>query len=212
MAFVFTASNLNVDNIIFKTPPKKEDNKHYFFASTKEGKNVYLQTPKVNMLSELDASSDVQHIDFQTTDETFINKLREVDEQVIQRIKEEKETWFTGKNIDDSFLEGAQTHSLQLAPKSNVKYNVKLRVMSDLKVYDQDKNELDSSAKLTNLPVKCIVQMVGVWFTAHRWGIAWKVVQMKAGKKKQLVPYMFTDDEDIEDDDQKSICPPPCYN
>jgi hypothetical protein len=212
---VYTTSTFDFDDIVFKVPPKKEDSKYYFFANSTDGKNVYLQTPKINLCDNINSNIDnVQYIDFLTSNETFIEMMRELDQDIIKHIKHNKDDWFKGKIIEDSFLEHAQTLSLKLKPKSNTDYSMKFRVMKDVRLYDNDKNEMSIADFTQSSNVKCILQFVGVWFTANRWGVSWKVMQMKKGKEQHVTQtYLFTEDEDdIEEDEHESICPPPGYN
>ena len=86
--------------------------------------------------------------------------------------------------------------------------------MDDVQVYDGTKRPI----KLNNIKkgdvFKCIIQLTGLWFTPSRWGITWKVMQIKSTAGQVNVDkykdYMFKDDdgEEIDEDDSVLTVPP----
>eukprot|EP00854_Cymbomonas_tetramitiformis_P025122 gene25122-30659_t len=129
-----------------------------------------------------------------------------MDENILSIIKEKKEEWFQGQNIEDAFLDVGQTHSIKLMKDSS---KIKLRVPKDTIAYNSKKEQIELNGVPIDSEVTCILQLVGMWFTKTRWGVTWKTVQVKTHEKKKepLRVYMFADEE--VEDDEEILYPPP---
>ena len=55
--------------------------------------------------------------------------------------------------------------------------------------------------------VSCIVHLSGIWFTKSRFGVVWKVIQIKLNKEKEKKICLFEDADDDEYDDMENAFP-----
>jgi hypothetical protein len=98
-----------------------------------------------------------------------------------------------------------------------MKNTVRLRVHKNVEVFDTTKQKSDTVAIGQGTPVKCIMHLTGIWFTATRWGLTWNLVQLKQYPHGIKVPttytgYMFPDEEsdhESVDDIDTEPAPPP---
>ena len=76
-----------------------------------------------------------------------------------------------------------------------------------MSLFDGSKNEISINEIKSDAKVSVIVQLAGIWFTKTRFGITWKIKQMKlhGEKSKTQGKYLF---EDVEsDDDMDNVFP-----
>lgn len=175
------------------------------------GGKIYFQTPKMVLHSDVMNTESQElnpFVDLSCEDESFVKAIKNLDKHIFDVIKEKRTEWFPNKTIEDTFLEMGQTHSLMV-------HNVlRARTDKNLEIFNTRKESVASTEIVTKSVVRCILQFVGIWFTATRWGITWKVVQMlhyperKPTTIPQTVGYMFPDEEE-SDNDEDFPTPPP---
>jgi hypothetical protein len=183
------------------------------------GGKIYFQTPKMRLVADIvsrrdEASDDVctkPFVDMSCDDETFVKSIKDFDTHMFNVIKDKRGDWFPNKTIDDTFLEMGQTPSLMI---NNV---VRARTDKNLEIFNSRKVSVEPRNVTSNHVIRCILQFVGIWFTATRWGVTWKVVQMlhyperkSVVHDRQKIGYMFPEDDDVSDnDDDDTPVPPP---
>lgn len=65
------------------------------------------------------------------------------------------------------------------------------------KVYDANRNVLDlNSVNTKGAKITAMIQCLGVWTAAGKFGVTWKVIQMRVVPATTLSEYAFIDDED----------------
>jgi len=132
--------------------------------------------------------------------------LKEIDDNVLNYVKDKKEEWFPGKDISDAFLEVGQICSLR-ENKANKKEQIfQLRTSKEMQCFDMNKTKLEVNKMNKGDDISFIIQLVGIWFTATRWGVNWKILQARKHKTKEpLRGYLFcegeVDDEQHSDED-----------
>lgn len=203
---MLSLDTLELDSIVFAAPKKYED--HYSVNLSVGDEKLLVQSPKIKLNADLELPPDNKFVDVLCASSEFITSLKRVDETMASVIKDNRETWFPGKNIDDTFVEVGQVPSVL---SSNT---IRLRVNKHLQVFDSSsKSPLEADLVGAGTDTKCIMHLAGIWFTATRWGLTWNLVQMKTypvQPKKSYKGYMFPDDEDeIEPDDDTNPTPPP---
>lgn len=196
-------------NMFTYSEPKKHDNRYYVLMHTNEDselpQKIFFQTPKMKV--KLPHVED--YVDCVCEQEEWKVFIQSMDTHMREVIKTNSETWFgEGKQIDDTFLDVGQTPSLM---SNGV---CRFKMANDLDIYNQDKEEMTFEDIEQGQEVKGISQLVGLWFTKTRWGLTYKMCQMKMYKTKHKVVrgYMFPedpDDENPEDTDMLDLKPPP---
>lgn len=215
---VNTIALLDFDNVTY-TMPKKAPG-HYSVCAHQNDENgvsggkMYFQTPKMKVQHDLvNTDGDLaRFLDVACDDEAFVNGVKELDERVFNVIKEKRTEWFPNKNIDDTFLEVGQTQTMM---KNNV---VRAHVDKNIQLFNTQKDSLTPDTITKESTVRCILQFVGIWFTATRWGVTMKIVQMLHYPERPArldrqhnYGYMFPDEETVDDqpDDDETPVPPP---
>lgn len=203
---------LQTDCFVYNAP-KKHENRYYVLLHTKDGEDedslpqkVFFQTPKMKVkLPNVD-----DYVDCVCDQDAWKDFVQTMDKHMRDVIKNNSEEWFgEGKQIDDTFLDVGQTPSLM---SNGV---CRFKMAHDLDIYNQEKEEIKMEDIEQGQEVKGIAQLVGLWFTKTRWGLTYKMCQMKMYKTKQKAVrgYMFPEDPDdvdqLEDTDMHDLKPPP---
>lgn len=192
---------LSFDDVYFSKPIK--GNGYYYMTLTQNKENpesIYMQTPKIVLSSNLDKSN---FVNVQMTNQEYKNNIQHIDDTLLNMLKENKDTWFSGKGLTTEFIDTGYLPSL----KRNNDWRMNVSI-DNLTIYDDNKNSVDISDLNIGDSIRCIVQLSGLWFTNTRWGVSWKLIQIKKYFKKNMKnEYMFPDDVDYDTADL--IEPPP---
>jgi hypothetical protein len=184
----------------FSKPVK--GNGYYYMTVTQHSdvpSPIFMQTPRVNLLSNI---SNANFVELKLTNEEYKQEIQHIDDKLLGMLKDNKEKWFEGKGLTDQFVDTGYLPSL----KRNGDWRVS--VSDQIAAYDDNKNTIDVKELCIGDNARCIVQLMGLWFTNTRWGVSWKIIQLKQSKKKEIKKeYMFPDDG--EHDTHDVIEPPP---
>jgi len=192
--------DINFENLTFSSPVKGKG--YYYITVTQDKSNpssIFMQTPKVALLSNIINNNFVEvHLN----NEDYKQEIQRVDDELFSILKDKKEDWFVGKGLTDQFLDTGYLPTL----KRNGDW--KLNVSDHINIFDDSKNNIDIDELQIGDSMRCIVQLMGLWFTNTRWGVSWKIIQIKKSLKKVTKnEYMFPDDVDVDSHDV--IEPPP---
>lgn len=211
-SMLHSLSDIDFSTVCY-TNPKKVNGHYCIRAQDMKDEipgNLYFQTPKMTVKGKLvdDENKQSSFIDTMCDDETFIRSIDLLDEHVFNIIKDRRDEWFPSKNITDTFLEVGQTRTIM---KNNV---IRFKLDNHVNIFNHDKDKMDPTDVHVNATIKCIVQFVGVWFTATRWGITLNIVQthvypMKRVQTRAHHGYMFPDDDESVEEDEESCMPIP---
>lgn len=146
----------------------------------------------------------------------FYNNLESVDTCVLQGAKTNSKTWFK-KEQSETVLRELMTKVIREAkdPKYPPTFKVTLPKKDgvfDFEVYNQDKQTVSlDSLELKGARVTALIQCLGIWIAGAKFGVSWKVVQMKVIPVKKLQGYSIRDvedkvaDDDVEEDEDDSV-------
>lgn len=194
-------NSIDYTQIEFSEPKKGKDGK-YFISTSLEENEILFQLKKLNCKSEITSSFDVQ-----VTDSSNVDLLREAEDQMLALAKDNKDTWFPEQGITDDYLDNAFMSFIKPIKKSQ-DVNFRMRTSSRLSVYNAIKEEVDFDEIQEGKSVSCIVQLSGIWFTKSRFGVVWKVFQIKMDKeRKPKEVCLFEDADDEECDEMENAFP-----
>lgn len=134
----------------------------------------------------------------------FFENLNVLNETLIQGAKNNSEVWF-GNVKSEIVLRELITPVISYS-KEKDKYppTIKANLMQkngnyDLEVYDENRNSIvyDGNLDLKNARITALIQCLGIWVIGSKFGITWKIVQMKVIPAKKLHGYAF---KEIEND------------
>ena len=195
---ITSINELCFSDVSFGTPVKGNGYYYMTTAINKENpESIFMQTPKLILSSNI-----TNFVDMKLNHEEYKHHIQTIDDTLLALLKDKKDEWFVGKGLTDQFIDTGYLPSL----KRNGDW--RLSVSEELAVYDDNKGTLEADELSIGSTMRCIVQLAGLWFTNTRWGISWKVIQLKKTKKKEIRnEYMFPDEVDTEPHDL--IEPPP---
>jgi hypothetical protein len=137
----------------------------------------------------------------------FYDNLEAMDTKVLQGAKENSKAWFK-KEQSETVLRELMTKIIREPkdPKYPPTFKVTLPKKEgsfDFEVYNQDKQQVSlDSLELKGARVTALIQCLGIWIAGAKFGVSWKVVQMKAVPVKKLQGYSFKEvDDKVGDDD-----------
>ena len=218
MVYMYKLSNIPTEVEQFEFgKPIKGDGFYSMYVTTKDNNdnvtNLCFQSPKMIVQSDFEASSETgeetkeshvaEYVDLSCDNDEYINAINKLDEVFMQAIKTNAETWFPGKGIDETFLEVGQVKNLR---KSN---SVKFKLTRDTEGFNDEKDAIDLRSIKRSQKVRALIELVGLWFTSNRWGVMWKISQIKTCDKTKNISrgYLFPDDEEVETNN--ILTPPP---
>jgi hypothetical protein len=206
MATFFNKSP-DFNNVEFGNPIKGNDGKYFVSAFVKEetqsNELICQFGPRLQAKSSLTAESTSLECIF--ADPQLKDFITDCDDHMLAFCKDNKETWFNSTDISDSYLDNAMFPSFKQVKKTD-SCVIKLRTSSVMNIFDSSKEEIDIDNITEDSKVSIIVQLAGLWFTKTRFGLTWKIKQIKLHneKPKSAGKYLF---EDAEDEDLDNVFP-----
>lgn len=186
------------------TKPKRVNEKYYAYFKEEREKGdkqkILFQFPKMNYKGNISIDDTNEQIftNFVIKENDVKRNLKAIDEQMLEYVKSNKSEIFKSKEVTDEMIEVGQSESVK---EIRSEYVIQLNIEKGVEVYDTKKENIDVNEIEKKCEISTIVQFVGLWFSASRWGIAWKVKQMRMHKDKKMKGYMFDDNEEESDDE-----------
>lgn len=139
---------------------------------------------------------------------TFHDKLKEIEDKIIDDAFKNRASWFNKKVFNDRMQIATMFSPIvRIDPAGKYPAGFKARLPYDVKnnaftfdAYDMDNNELSFQEimnKLKGARVQLIVQMTGLWFSGGMFGTSWRVVSGKF-QLHQNTKITFIEDSDTE--------------
>jgi hypothetical protein len=195
-------------NIVFGSLKKVSGN--YFipigFQNENTTEKMYFQFDKLSFSQEQVLSDESKVIDTQIN-EHYTEWIREMEELLCEKTKENLDLWFPGKGLTESYVDTAFMGSLKNIKKSHESI-FRLRTSPDLCVFNSDKTEIEKEDVQIGSRFSTIIHLAGLWFTNTRFGITWKVEQIliKSKSHSSSGECLFNDESD-DDDDIQNVFP-----
>jgi hypothetical protein len=149
----------------------------------------------------------------------FFEGLCELDNKLIEDGLVNSQTWFKKKHSSADVLKELYTPMVKFPKDKNGevtdKYppTIKLSLPHNgtdftCDVYDSKKNIVDlNSIETKSAKVSAIIQCMGIWMVGSKYGVSWKVIQMKVTPPATIKGYAFKEIEetskDIDDDEDE---------
>jgi hypothetical protein len=199
----------NFELITFGKPIKGPDNKYFVNTylksdSTQNSEDVICQFgPRLQTKHNLTIESTSLECIF--ADKSTKDFISDCDDHFLAFCKDNKEEWFNSSEISDSYLDNAIMPSIKAIKKSDMQV-VKFRTSSQMNIFDSSKEKIEIDNIQEESKISAIVQLAGLWFTKTRFGITWKLKQIKLHneKPKSGGAYLF---DDVDDDELDNVFP-----
>lgn len=193
------ANNVNFDNVAYGTLKSTKDQKFVlpmFIKVDNDLSPIFLNLRKLQSSSNLiENGQTCKSIDC-LINQNVKDTLMFYDESILEFMKKHKEKIFSeNTEIDNKFLEEGIRQSFT-ALRNSLKFNLKLQPSKDLTIFNSKKESIDIDLLVKDTNFDCIVQLFGTWFASSKFGIIWKLSQVKLNEKHPIQQCMFSDDGD----------------
>lgn len=156
-------------------------------------------------------------IESRETLKTFYEKMNELDEKLIDDGVVNSFDWLKKKGASREVVQALYTRLIRQPIDKNTgeivtKYPPTFKLTLPWKdgafqceVYDAKRNQVDlNTLETKGARVTAIIQCLGIWVAAGKYGCTWKVLQMKVSPPQSIKGYAFKEvknDFVVEDDD-----------
>ena len=195
------------------TNPKKMNDKYYvnLYQMDEENKKnkIICQTPKLKINNDLTTDGELtRFVTYNVKDVKMIEKIQEIDDVMLQYVKDRRGLLFHGKEITDEMIEMGQISSLKDNKNNKEEKILTINISDEIKVYNTTKESIDFNKIKKGDVTSNIIQLSGIWFTQSRWGICWKSFQMRIHNEKEIPKQYLFNDEEEDSDDEEIFLPP----
>ena len=153
----------------------------------------------------------------------FHDNLVELDEKLIEDGVENSMAWFKKKKTSKEVMSSLYNAVVRVSrdketgePDGRYPPTMKVKIPNyegkwGCDIFDDKKNELKPSPEeLKELitkgsKVQALIRCTGVYFAAGKFGVTWRVTQLKIFSSNTLKGYSFIDDSDDEDSDDSNV-------
>ena len=150
--------------------------------------------------SACDLNTDVTTMEVDISNGAITDFIQECDDYVLGLTKDNKATWFPSQELTDKWLDDAFMNSTKQHKKAQ-KSTFKIKTTKTLEVYNSSKEVVSHEEVRNGTKMSLIVHLCGIWFTKSRFGITWKVRQIKLNEAKSMkTGICMFEDEDAEVD------------
>ncbi len=233
MDSIITAANFDVNAIAYGVPKLNDNGGKSIYVSLNKTP-IILQTPEMyapfgkqkwdtergTVKYTLDLS--FKGMDSRENLNTFYEKMTAFDNKLIDDALENSFDWLKKKNVSRDVIQALYTkmirHPVDKATgEVSTKYPPTFKLSLPFKdnaftcdVYDRNKNLVDlNTIETKGSKVTAIIQCLGIWVAAGKFGCTWKVLQMRVVPPASISGYAFKDvepcidDENSDDGDQE---------
>jgi hypothetical protein len=221
---IIQPKNFQIERVTLGQPKKNANGGKTIYISY-SNKIMYVQTPVmtapfgISYFQGENGAPDKYSIDvsFAGVDgneglKSFYDMVDALDSRVVEEAMENSQAWFNKKFPDIRVLEAMRSPSIKL-PKSEQyapRFSMKLPFRDGkftFPAYDSNRREIDlmsvinGEGKGKGSQVQAILQL-SAWVVGPRFGVSWKVVQLRLKPPARLSRYAFQPTgDDLEDDD-----------
>ncbi len=200
-------NNFSVDNLVFSEVKKNSKGGKYVLM-TDNGQDIYLQLPALPApfgLSEPHDEVKEYSLSVSLTDETVLEKMKEIEEQVILYVAEYSKEIF-GKVIDKNVLRDVMFNPIVKMPKDDGKYPPTMKLKASTgngkytaEFYRSSKEKLELSDITKGSRIETIIKIGQIWVIDKKFGVSIKLEQAKVHMSTKISGYAFTDEEEVID-------------
>jgi hypothetical protein len=186
---LFNLSTINFSNIKYSNPQKNKGS--YTTELTYNDKEIYILTPKLKLINEINIKENKCSIDLEIDDDNkqFYETMSNFDDFNILKVHNNSKEWF-GKEFPIDVVEDFFSSSLKHKniPKLKLKLNNK---NNNCLVYDLDKKIIDNIK--SNSDIICVLKHVGLKFLSQQVISEWVPIQIKTNYISPDDNYLIND-------------------
>ena len=229
---IVKSEKFSVDHVEYSDPKKLSHGGQAIYVNY-DGKPLILQTPKMSMpwgMGKYDGDIPKYSVDlsFKGMDnnpslEAFYTALKSLDEKLVDDGVSNSMTWFKKKKQTEAVCRALYAPQLKVSKDKEGIADGKYPPTCKLKIpfrdgsfqcdaYNSSKEKINddlSNVLVKNCQVQALIQCVGIWFAGGKYGVSWKVVQMKVSPPAGIHGYSFIDDSDddnnVEEEEEEDL-------
>lgn len=146
----------------------------------------------------------------------FHRMLSRVDDLVVKEGQKMSLPWLKQKNASTEVVKALYSSQIKVSrdketqePDGRYPDTIKAKInywdgVFKTEVFNEDREQVDLKESLVKGTVaKALLECNGVWFAGGKFGVSWKVVQMRVKVPKGISGYSFLSDSDDEDDEDE---------
>lgn len=204
MPRIFELNEKNGSKIFFEKMKKLEDQRYFAPAMFKETEGaspepIIIQVNRNITINDLETEEGLSNVLDCFVNDDVKEIITDLDDNILARVKDYSETWWEGKDFGESYFENAILYSVK-SNKKDKKNKLSVKTTKNIKVYNTTHESLKTSDVVKDSNVNMIIQLYGVWFTQSRFGITWRLHQVKINTPtKQTYDCLFKNDEELVD-------------
>lgn len=201
-------NNLEFDHFKYGKISKMEDK--YFIPMYEEidgsQKQILLQLKKVYTLNTLNDEGKLRSCIEFVLDEQQKENIGEIEDAVLNVAKEYKKEWFPDKDLSDSYFDNAFMQSFKPIKKSKG-YKFQVKTTKNVSIFDSSHNTVEHCDVKENQKVSIIIQLYGIWFAKSRFGLTWRLHQVKIHDIPKPPQECLFADTDEQNDELENVFP-----
>ncbi len=237
MDSIMLPSKFDVSNVHYGTPRTNDNGGKTIYLSYNKGP-IVLQTPemfapfgKQKWENDKGVAKWTLDLSFKGMDtreqlKVFFDKMNELDEKLIDDGVQNAFEWLKKKGASRDVVKALYTRLVRHPVDKNTgeitdKYPPTFKLTLPWKegafqceVYDNNRKLVDlANLETKGARVTAIIQCLGIWVAAGKYGCTWKVLQMRVVPPQSIKGYSFKDveeavvDLDDEEDDDDDLVP-----
>ena len=238
MDSILLPSDFDVSSVTYGVPRSNENGGKSVYLSLHKSP-VVIQTPEMfapfgkqewsndKGVTKYTLDLSFKGMESRDTLKTFYDKMNELDEKLIDDGLANSFDWLKRKGASREVVQALYTRLVRHPVDKNTgeivtKYPPTFKLTLPWKdgafqceVYDGKRNQVDlNTLETKGARVTAIIQCLGIWVAAGKYGCTWKVLQMKVVPPQSIKGYAFKevkndfvveDDEDDDDDDDENL-------
>lgn len=221
---IVRSENFDISKLEFSEPKKLGHGGNAVYVNY-EGSPLILQTPTMTLPwsmgkfekagEETKYSIDLSFkgMDGDSKMESFYSVLSGLDDRMVKDGVRNSMSWFKKKKLSEDVVSAFYSPLLKVSKDRETgepdgKYPPVMKVKLPYRdgkfgfdAYDTKKCRIEGDMEevlVKKCEVKCLIQCVGIWFAGGKYGLSWKVMQMKVSPPAGLHGYSIQDDSEDE--------------
>lgn len=222
----------NIESVTFSEPKKFGDAGAKIVYMNTNASKISLYTPKMYLPFGLgkytepgkppkfSLNASFGNMSENEKTKELYDKIKELDEKVIQKAQECSLLWFKKKTMSENVARELYSSTIKFSKDKdtgevNTKYpptmNIKVPYYNDgfeCDIFDDKRNEIVESIEETiqkGQEIQAIVECSGIWFAGGKYGISWKLKQLKLYKRPDKLTCAFRDDDSDTEDGEETV-------
>jgi hypothetical protein len=149
---------------------------------------------------------------------TFYDQIEKLDKKMVHDCMENSLNWLGKKYTSLEVIQELYTPMIRYSRDKNTgeineKYAPTFKITVPFRdgkfqcnAYGPDKKEIDlSTINLQGARITAIIQCVGAWFVGRKFGVSFKVAQLKVMPRTNIPKFAFRDVEEAVEDEQEPV-------